>query len=552
VLNEDDQAFLRELFSGERTDYRGRAEFLRNYQPRADLSKAEAAASNLKRWNKVQERVEEGKAAGPYPRPPFPNKNCPHQAIVVRQFTVPKNQWNVECEAVRIITNGSFPRSLATNDITPRGDNGVEYWSFSKFIDAAASLGSGCWVVLADAIDAYKIFGMAAEDLHQQVKMVQDPSSGEERYFVDLTPTFGGTFAADKWNRFAKCLTLVWRAKGADFNFFVDNFDQLVKTKAEAGALMTRLKQLAEELQLPLHEHQVAQVFKHLGWSVDLVNFSLSVPPERLEVVLEGLKELQQARSPTIAKYESLMGLFTWLAQVVFWARPALGHMRRVLKGLKVRAMPTVYIATRARSAAAWMEAMFRKTGGTVPLTSLIIHGEYNRESMCWTGDPACITAWADANLEPESRWGRAGLIATPGEWQGLYFNERWTVEQIQKICTTESNAKASPRAELWNILATAWEIHRVTGACKICIVNDCSPALKAMAKAYSDTKGMQDILDVWLPKLAERGVMVVGVREGRERLMIVDLLARGQVRNAQKLLTENWDWSHGLRTTRA
>ena len=68
---------------------------------------------------------------------------------------------------------------------------------------------------MADAKDAYKLFRLGVEDLSQQVKMIQDPTSGKQQFYVDLAPTFGATYAADKWNRFARCLTAVWQAKGA-------------------------------------------------------------------------------------------------------------------------------------------------------------------------------------------------------------------------------------------------------------------------------------------------------------------------------------------------
>ena len=148
-----------------------------------------------------------------------------------------------------------------------------------------------------------------------------------------------------------------------------------------------------------------------------------------------------------------------------------------------------------------------------------------------------------------ESRWGRGWLVATPGDWKGVWNCEKWTEKQLKEIIRTEEGQNASPRAELENVLTAAWEIHQLTGASKICVVNDCDPAVRALNKAYSPTQGMQDILDRWLPKLAQSGVMVVGVREDRERLTPVDVLARGQVHQAHELLRER-GWLRGSRDT--
>ncbi len=80
---------------GQPTGYRGAGEFLRDYQAASLQQGAKAAKENKKRWDKTMTRAREGKAAGPFRRPPFPNAQCPEQAVVVKDFSIPKDTWNV-------------------------------------------------------------------------------------------------------------------------------------------------------------------------------------------------------------------------------------------------------------------------------------------------------------------------------------------------------------------------------------------------------------------------------------------------------------------------
>eukprot|EP00808_Paulinella_micropora_P020467 g39131.t1 len=85
-LSQSERDWLIATCSAQRTEYRGVGEFLRDYS-RKGSDDVEA-----KRWKAVCERVSEGKALGPFDRPPFPNASCPHQAIVAYEFTIPKSK----------------------------------------------------------------------------------------------------------------------------------------------------------------------------------------------------------------------------------------------------------------------------------------------------------------------------------------------------------------------------------------------------------------------------------------------------------------------------
>lgn len=100
-------------------------------------------------------------------------------------------------------------------------------------------------------------------------------------------------------------------------------------------------------------------------------------------------------------------------------------------------------------------------------------------------------------------------------------------------------------------MLDAAWTIYNTTGCTLILIVCDCSPAVKALKKAYSDKEEMRRILDSRLVDLAENGVSIVAVSEKRVRMGAVDILARGQVETASARLRRDHGWSLSSRITR-
>ncbi len=255
-------------------------------------------------------RVREGKAAGPFRRPPFPNAQCPQQAVVVKDFSIPKDKWNVENEAIRICTNLSFPAGLSVNDLTPRSDDGVQYYTFGKFVAKIVKAGRGAWVVLADVPDAYKQLAVQPSDLWQQVKRVFS-GDGTPMYFVELCGLFGGKYAADNWNRFMSILTAILASQGVAMDFYVDNLDGVHSRATDAVLQERRLRILAQMAGIPLHEISRGQSFKHLGWQVDTVRWLLQIAPSRLPVVKAGVKALQE--SSTKDQAFSFIGWFASL-----------------------------------------------------------------------------------------------------------------------------------------------------------------------------------------------------------------------------------------------
>lgn len=196
-------------------------------------------------------------------------------------------------------------------------------------------------------------------------------------------------------------------------DYYVDNLDGLRSTESEGQELLLRLRLLTTKLGLDLHELRCAQRFKHLGWLVDTVSMTLQMPESRLQVVLGGLKTLQQDKIE-VSLFTSLLGLLTWLTQVLFWLRPALGHMRAAEASMRTKDTHLGRVSRRLKHAAGWAEKVVRSTNGMVPITAFHWDGDYDTKTMAWNSNAKdfVLTVWADANVN-DSRGSSPHLVST-------------------------------------------------------------------------------------------------------------------------------------------
>eukprot|EP00808_Paulinella_micropora_P021177 g70801.t1 len=419
MLSAEDKEWFLACCEAQHTKYRGVGEFLRDYSVHGD-DEVEA-----KRYAAVLKRVTEGKAAGSFDRPPFPNPSCPHQAIVAREFTIPKDKWNPSSLSIRNINHGSFPRGLSVNDLTPRLDIGVDYFTFAQHISKLAALGPGCWGYGGDVKDAYRQLGVRQQYLYQQVSSVWD-SDGIRHFFVELCGKFGQVAAGDNFVRVVTILKIVakYLPDPIELDNYVDNFVSQAATEVEARAELHKLTSFCKDIGLDLHEVFCEQRYKFLGWIVDTVRWLVIIPDARLVLVLEVLHGLATVSWVQTDKYASYKGLLTWLATFVAWLRPLMGHMHECHTTMVRRGSNGGRASCRVRDCALWAARLVEHTKGEFPIVDYHREGHFDPKTLLLTGDHKCITIWCDANKSKSSQWGRAWLVASDGQSQGSFLAE--------------------------------------------------------------------------------------------------------------------------------
>lgn len=356
-------------------------------------------------------------------------------------------------------------------------------------------------------------------------------------FFVELSGLFGARYAADNFNRFMSMLCTIFRACGiAGLKFYVDNLDTVRKKEEEAKECMARLVVLAGIINLNLHEFLCAQRGKHLGWMVDTERWTVGIPEERLEVVLELLGIIMEATAMPVQRMQSFIGLFQWLAQVIFWMRPVIAVLREGTEAARKKGRP-VGVSLRVRTMAGWAKKMLVKKQGVMQIRAFWRQGLFDENRLHWIGDEDVVTIVVDAN---DSWSGRAWLVVKPERHAGIHCFEDWTMRENQKLRSKEG-VGSSPQREMYNGLRGVTGVWRGLGYYKVHVVADCKPASNALMKGWSDTEEMQAVLEEWYYPLLEEGVRVTVSQVSREKplLMAVDFLARGQVQKAARLLKQ-------------
>ena len=150
------------------TRYLGGGQIFRDYS--SELK----GEDEKKAIEKAQEAVGKGWAAGPFKLPPFPNDFCGDQAIVTKNFTIPKHKW-INDGSLRLIFHKSFPLG-GVNGLTPHRDAAFyypegqyKYLSLSRVLSMIVKAGRGCELTQWDARDAYKQIQVFPPNLNQQV-----------------------------------------------------------------------------------------------------------------------------------------------------------------------------------------------------------------------------------------------------------------------------------------------------------------------------------------------------------------------------------------------
>ena len=216
---------VRSLESHWSTHYRGFAEWYLNFNKPHDNE------TEKQMRKQIDEEIQLGRVAGPFPRPPFPVPWCNKQAKACRTFGVPKNKLDKLDPKLRIIFDKSFPAGTSKNDLTPRTDSMLPYWNALLFLKKIAELGKNTLMFFADIKSAYKLLTVKPEEWNLQVFQIGD------EFFVDKTFIFGDVAAADGFDRFMRVDLAIARAilHLEHLQYYVDNSSNLTAPLANGS-----------------------------------------------------------------------------------------------------------------------------------------------------------------------------------------------------------------------------------------------------------------------------------------------------------------------------
>ena len=306
--------------------------------------------------------------AGPYTRPPVPNKFCSHQPIISPTSVTFKGEtwaflshFNLLMKYPkqtgggkrRILKHGSYPRQKHSNNShfslnsRQRGPRlAINYNSAADLKTLLTSFPEAL-VLTFDIRAAYNTLTIAPEDLWAFVIHIKTLEHGDE-YFTDLVQPFGTLDAEQSWQLFAAIFMWLLRFSREHALFriafhYVDNIhiiiprDMLKPNRAMAQAQASSLlKHFLSDLNIPYHEWEEGTTFPSLGfvWNSSPPSIALKEGKHALGLAL--LLHLQNPATILDADLlDKTLGLFSWASTYMTTLSPYVNEIRFLANSLK-------------------------------------------------------------------------------------------------------------------------------------------------------------------------------------------------------------------------
>ena len=265
-----------------------------------------------------------GALMGPFSEPPV------HPTHVSPLMTRPKKNSVFR----RVIMDLSWPPGESVND----GVDGVNYVDGPATIKLPTveymehrvlELGPGCFLYKTDLARGYR---------QLRVDPIDWPLLGlkhEGQVFLDVCPPFGLKTSAMCMQRTAEAICYIHGRRGYYSRAYLDDFGGAERSESRAQCALCTLQQVMAELGIKEAEGKICQpsrVMIWLGILFDTVNMTMTIPPAKLEEVMQTVREWEGRTRATRHDMQCLLGLLQFVASV---APPARIFTNRMLKEMR-------------------------------------------------------------------------------------------------------------------------------------------------------------------------------------------------------------------------
>ena len=484
-----------------------------------------------------------GLVLGPFALPPFPCSWCPHEPIIARLFSIPKDKWDPVPGETRSIVNKSFPPGVSVNDLTPRSDRGIKYYTIRDFLRKAADAGSGALMFACDVRYAYKLAVFKPIDWHLQVLHLR----GFKEFWVDKSAGFGHVRSGDifhvLWFVIEAILRLECDCDAIDA--YVDNVDVIVPPSTDLDRISTKLMKTLRVLGVPFHEviTTTTRFERHLGWMVDTVLQVAALCPVRVQAWLTFVTSIFDRASASVGEVSRLVAILYFTANVYDSMRSAADYCNKCLGAFQ-------------KAADGKARRHFRLSRqflcGIATMIDLLTTMSPRPLRLFGTSPPT-VLCMVDAGLQAVNdvgeRWGMGATFTDVFEGCEIktpaYFYASVIPAEHDALCVRHG----SPYLELLNYVTAIQTVIKRLGLHGVVLemTGDCEPALFALEKRFSAVAPMQQLIAAVDRLCFIHHVVLRIVCKPRAYVYYADLLARAQVELFLTMLQEDDAQGHPL-----
>ena len=264
----------------------------------------------------INKEIERKHTAGPFLNPPFErNHISPIGAAIKSDGTA------------RLIMDLSQPNGLSVNDHISKEDFPTEYVHFDVATALVRQMGRGCFLSKVDIKHAFRLLPVRPEDWPLLVYF------WEGKFYVDLKLPFGSRSSPSIFTDFADLLCWILTT---NYTLVVIHYadDYLLFTKACLVLAQQNLEILLavfKFLGVPVALDKLvgpATTMVYLGIQIDTISFTISIPKEKMDEVLQLLPKWCSRRTCKKRELLSLVGKLNFFATAV---RPGRMFVRRLI-----------------------------------------------------------------------------------------------------------------------------------------------------------------------------------------------------------------------------
>jgi hypothetical protein len=523
-------------------------------EPAANNQSAKGQEDKL--YEMFMKNVANGTMAGPFSRPPWPNKHAPKvQAVVSPSGIARKNaKWAAHARRIpelrKLLAN--FPAALEEGKRRPTFDASAPYGDqlaalsvnarqrgnrvqmFYTTVETLATIflkaGPGAFYITFDVVSAYNTLLVRCKDLNQfVVKAYIKDADGSlvPRYFAQVVHPFGTQDAPEEWQIFANVLLWIL-ATGQGRNspklwaHYVDNFWAALAGVSEREALeeQTKLHSVLDDLGVPFHQTSCKQNVEAIGWifsSVPVPTMAFKRGKFHLAVAISTW--LQTVEKLTVDELRTVAGFFSWIS--------------RPLPVLRPFASEAYSLQTRAEKARRSLVPSHRLRQGASILKRLLESLPSDHSFLLHRGHESSSSpdVFVRSDASGDFDKGAGALALLRGGESALLFSHRWTSTEHQQALRV--SGPSSTQLEILALLLALQDFHARDPNFANLLVDvelDSKPACAVLCAGYSKVAAINSIVQRLFLFLAKTGIVVRPRQVLRDKNSSADALSKQQL----------------------
>ena len=272
----------------------------------------------------IDTEISHGALLGPYSNPPIlPFHSSP-------LMTAPKK----DSEYRRVVMDLSWPAGCSINDGVSReayvdGPMTIKLPTVDYMEARLIELGRGAFMYKTDLSRGYR-----------QLRI--DPSdwgflgfTHNGRFFVDMCPPFGLRSSAMMMQRTSKAISFIHGRRGLRSEPYIDDFGGAERDNPTAHTALSTLQDTFVDLGIQEAKHKVCPPSTQMVWLgvlFDSVEFTMSVPPDKLREVIQMVRDWRGRTRASRREMQSLFGSLQFVSAV---SPPARAFTNRILEALR-------------------------------------------------------------------------------------------------------------------------------------------------------------------------------------------------------------------------